>query len=195
MQKVDFLTQKLRLERSLSSQNLNMTSPIAATWRVLLACLLFLSMQAQAAAPAVGDVPPDYVGKTLDGDAVKLSDYAGKAVVVSFWATWCPYCLKELPVLNAIQISPARDHIQVIAINTEDRDMFRQASRALREAISIKMAYDPSKQAQAAYGVKGIPHMVIVGKDGKIVRIYRGYAETALPAIVADINQAIGATQ
>jgi len=37
--------------------------------------------------------------------------------------------------------------------------------------------------------------MVIIGKDGKIIRIYRGYAETALPAIVADINQAIGATQ
>ena len=172
-----------------------MTSSIAATWRVLLACCLSLSMHAQAAVPAIGDVPPDYVGKTLDGDAVKLSDYAGKAVVVSFWATWCPYCLKELPVLDAIQVSSARDHIQVIAINTESRDMFRQTSRALREATSIKLSYDPNNVAQVAYGVKGIPHMVIIGKDGKIIRIYRGYAETALPAIVADINQAIGATQ
>ncbi|WP_332879531.1 TlpA disulfide reductase family protein [Massilia sp. S19_KUP03_FR1] len=161
--------------------------------RGLFAALLLISLTAHAA-PAEGDVPPKYVGKLIDGTAAKVSDYAGKAVVLSFWATWCTYCLKELPVLNAIQNSGAKDRIEVIALNIEERDVFRGATRALSKVINIRMAYDPDHIAQSAYGVKGIPHMVIIGKDGKIIRVYRGYAESSLGQIVADINQATGAS-
>lgn len=156
--------------------------------------LLLLSITAHAAAPTGGDIPPDYLGKTLDGTPVKVSDYAGKAVVVSFWATWCSYCLKELPVLNAIQNSKVKDHIKVIAVNTEDKSTFRDASRAMARSFTIGMANDFDKVASTAYGVNGIPHMLIIGKDGKIIRVYRGYDETSLPQIVADINDATGAT-
>ena len=162
--------------------------------RFLFSSLLFLSLSAHAAAPAAGDIPPDYLGKTTDGTVIKVSDYAGKAVVVSFWATWCLYCLKELPVLNAIQGSKVKDHIQVIAVNTEDRATFRAAARALAPSFTIGMTNDQDKKASAAYGVSGIPHMLIIGKDGKIVRVYRGYDEASLPQIVADINEATGAT-
>lgn len=167
---------------------------LATLLRYSLIALSLLSLSAQAA-PAAGDIPPDVVGRLADGTEVKLSDYAGKAVVVSFWATWCPYCLKELPVLNAIQVSPAKNSIQVIAVNTEERDVFRAASRALGSSISLKMVYDPGKSAQKAYGVHGIPHMAIIGKDGKIIRVYRGYDESSLPQIVADINRATGAVK
>lgn len=165
---------------------------LPAAVRRSLCVLLFASFSAQAA-PAIGDVPPNYIGKQIDGTPVNISDYAGKAVVVSFWATWCPYCLKELPVLNAIQNSAAKAGIQVIAVNTEERDTFRNASRALRKTLNLDLAYDPGHKAQDAFGVNGIPHMVIIGKDGKIIRIYRGYDESSLPQIVADINQATGA--
>lgn len=146
----------------------------------------------ETAAPAAGDVPPDIVGMTIGRDPVKLSQYAGKAVVISFWATWCPYCLKELPVLSAIQ-KAAKGNIQVIAINTEDRDVFRRSSRVLRD-LGIELAYDPDQTAQKAYGVSGIPHMVIIGRDGKIVNVFRGYGESSLDGIVEAINRATGAT-
>ena len=157
--------------------------------------LTLAAISLQSAAVAASDVvPSDYVGKLADGTPVKLSDYAGKAVVLSFWATWCGYCLKELPVLNAIQKSPAKDRIQVIAVNTEDKMTFRDAARELR-GLAIKMANDSDKTAQEAFGVNGIPHMVIIGKDGKIIRVYRGYDEAMLGKIVNDINQATGALQ
>lgn len=158
---------------------------------VTLAALLFLASTAHAA-PAAGDVPPDYIGKLIDGTDVKLSDYAGKAVVVSFWATWCGYCLKELPVLNAIQ-KTGKDRIKVIAVNTEDKFTFRDASRTLARSYTIGLTNDFDKVASTAYGVSGIPHMLIIGKDGKIIRVYRGYDEKSLPQIVADINEAVGA--
>jgi thiol-disulfide isomerase/thioredoxin len=160
----------------------------------MLGALLFLSIGARAAAPASGDVPPDYLGKTMDGTPVKVSDFAGKAVVVSFWATWCGYCLKELPVLNAIQKASTNDRIKVIAVNTEDKFTFRDASRTLR-SYAIGLTNDFDKVASTAYGVEGIPHMLIIGKDGKIIRVYRGYDEKSLPQIIADINDATGAAK
>jgi thiol-disulfide isomerase/thioredoxin len=160
---------------------------------MLLSCALSgIAGTSRAAEPAAGDVPPDIVGMNIDHDPVKLSQYAGKAVVISFWATWCPYCLKELPVLSAIQ-KAAKGNVHVIAINTEDRDVFRRSSRVLRD-LGIELAYDPDQTAQTAYGVSGIPHMVIIGRDGKIVNVYRGYNESSLNSIVAAINRATGAT-
>jgi thiol-disulfide isomerase/thioredoxin len=69
------------------------------------------------AAPREGDDPPIHVGVTLDGEPVLLAPHSGKAIVVSFWATWCPYCLKELPILNSIQKAAGKEHMQVIAPN------------------------------------------------------------------------------
>jgi thiol-disulfide isomerase/thioredoxin len=142
------------------------------------------------AAPAAGDVAPNEVGRTLDGESVTLDSFAGKVVVVSFWATWCPYCQKELPVLDSIQKAAGNQHLQVIAVNTESRDVFRKVERALR-SLSIKLAYDPGKQAATAYGVSAIPHLVIIGRDGRIVKVYRGYGESSLEGIVADLNRAV----
>lgn len=155
-----------------------------------LTLLLALSLPAHAAIPGAGDMAPDVLGKTLDGKAVKVSDHAGKVVVVSFWATWCAYCLKELPILEGVQKLGGAANVQVIAVNTEDRDMFRHVSRELKK-MTLKLAYDPDKAGAQAYGVKGIPHLVIIGRDGKIVEVYRGYSEASLDGIIASINLAI----
>ncbi len=162
--------------------------------RVLAASLLLvMSFTAAAAAPAKGDIPPDRVGTTFDGDPVLLSKYKDTAVVISFWATWCTYCLKELPILEGIQRT-AKGRVHVIAVNTEERDVFRKVRRKLGEVLSLELAYDPDSGARKAFGVNGIPHMVIIGRDGRIVSVYRGYAESSLDDITADINRAIGAT-
>jgi thiol-disulfide isomerase/thioredoxin len=155
------------------------------------ASIVLLSLAAGAsAAPDVGDTPPDYIGKTVDGDAVHLSQHAGKVVVVSFWATWCPYCLKELPILNGIQKVAGKEQMHVVAVNTEERAVFRKVARAL-STLDLHLTNDPDASAQKAYGVKGIPHMVIIGRDGKIQSVYRGYSESSLDEIVADINRAL----
>ena len=148
---------------------------------------------AQAAAPKAGDIAPDDVGKSASGQRVLLSAHAGKVVVLSFWATWCGYCLKELPILEGIQKLAGKQHnVQVIAVNTEDRDTFRRVTRVMKD-FTLAMANDEDETGQKAYGVKGIPHLVIIGRDGVIIRVYRGYGEETLDRITADINLAISA--
>ena len=69
----------------------------------------------------------------------------------------------------------------------------RKAARMQGEAMHLELANDADGRAQEAFGVRGIPHMVIIGRDGRILRVYRGYSEEKLDAIVADINAALGA--
>lgn len=160
--------------------------------RILLVCAALLISTGATAQIKVGDTPPDYVGKTLEGEPVLLSQNGGKAIVLSYWATWCKYCLDELPVLHSIQKTVGPERINVIAINTEDRQTFRDAKRILKN-LALSHGYDPDSKGQDAYGVKGLPFMVIIGRDGKIAAIHRGYSKESLPGIVDDINRAIAA--
>lgn len=154
------------------------------------AVLAFTCAPSLAAPPKAGDVAPNEIGKTLAGQKVFLSDHAGKVIVVSFWATWCKYCLKELPVLENIQKIGKEHKVQVFAVNTEDLSTFRRVTRIMKD-FSMGMANDHDKIGQSAYGVQGIPHLVIIGRDGVIVQVYRGYGEETLDQIAADINKAM----
>lgn len=166
---------------------------LARRWLLLTLAAAALPWRAARAADVLGqgDVPPDYLGRTLDGASVLLSQHAGKAVVISFWASWCPYCLKELPVLGRIQELGGADQVSVIAVNTESREVFRRIKRQLDDTVRLQLAYDPGKKAADAFGVQGLPHLVIIGRDGRIDQVFRGYAEESLPHIAESINRAI----
>lgn len=163
--------------------------------RVLLGWLLAIAATTSSggttAAPKPGDVAPVHIGTTLDGKPVLVTDFPGKAVVVSYWATWCTFCVKELAMLNAVHTT-ASDRVQVVTVNIEPAYVFRKVAKGLSR-FQLLALYDPDKKGRDAYGVKGIPHMIIIGKDGRIDTVRIGYGEKDLGDIVDSINRAIGA--
>jgi thiol-disulfide isomerase/thioredoxin len=168
---------------------------VIKTGRVLSGWLLIVAAAGfpadTIAGPKAGDVAPAQVGTTLEGKPVLVTDYPGKAVIVSYWATWCSFCLKELDMLNNIQ-KAASDRVQVVAVNIESLKVYRKIAKAL-SPFQIIVLYDPGRKGQKAYGVDGIPHMIIIDKDGRIDSVRIGYSEKDLDGIVASINRAIGA--
>ena len=82
--------------------------------------LAFASPTPAQAGLAVGQPPPDLLGKNPQGDEVRISDHGGKVVVVTFWASWCGYCLKEMPVLEGLQRAVGRERMEVVAVNLKE---------------------------------------------------------------------------
>lgn len=76
---------------------------------------LFLMGSAVAAAP-------EFSGKDLDGKRHSLDDYAGKMVLVNYWATWCPPCLEEMPELAVFHEAYKDSRAVVLGVNSEDID-------------------------------------------------------------------------
>src|ERR1700753_2174136 len=134
-----------------------MTLPVRVRALIVGTLLGLLGAAGRAAAPRPGEVPPPDVGRTLSGEEILLPSYAGKAVIVTFWATWCPYCLKELPILQNVQDKVGKEQMAVIAVNTERFDVYKRAARIMRESMSMELVSDASGQAQHAFGVHGLP--------------------------------------
>lgn len=160
-------------------------------WKSVFGCLaLVLMFNLQAAAPDIGEVPENFLGATLDGKDILLENYQGQVVVISFWASWCPPCLKELPVLNSIQQDVGHDLMQVIAINyKEDRKRFRRLHKVMSESLtSLVFTHDQRGRIGDAYGVEGLPVLYVIDKTGKVAYHKVGFGESSIDAIVDILN-------
>jgi thiol-disulfide isomerase/thioredoxin len=137
-----------------------------------------------------GDIPPESLGATRHNEPVKTTDFTGKVLVTTFWASWCGPCKAEMAALEKIQ-RVAKEKVQVVAVNIEPRDEFRDATRRLHD-WEMKITNDPRKTAADAYGVGGIPHMLIIGRDGKVQKVHRGYSESFLKQLIEEVITAMG---
>ncbi|TXH63694.1 MAG: TlpA family protein disulfide reductase [Thermomonas sp.] len=149
----------------------------------------------QAAEPKTGDVPPALLGKDREGEVVDLAQHRGKVVVVTFWASWCGPCRKELPGLDALQKHAGDKILKVIAVNVKDStEDYRLMMRQMKD-YTISMTRDRSGEIAEGYGVKAYPNLWIIDPQGKVAAHHVGYGEDSLEALVNQINQVIVAEQ
>ena len=138
-----------------------------------------------------GDAPPERIGRAEDGKPLLMSAYKGRVVIVTFWASWCGPCRKELPVLEALQRKVSADKLLVIAVNwQENNEDYRSIKRTLKE-FQLTLTHDGNGELGRKFGVHSIPHMFIIGKDGRIAYERSGYGEGSIPELVDDINAAL----
>lgn len=118
----------------------------------------------------VGQLAPQFELQTLAAAdrTLTLDDLLGKPTVMSFWTTWCPYCLRQTPVLVAGAGRYAGRGVQFVGIDVSEK-VEAVAAYADQHAIAYPVLLDTDGQAAGAYGVDGYPTTYFLDADGRIV--------------------------
>ena len=141
------------------------------------------------AAPTTGSVPPALLGKDRDGDVVDLGAYRGKVVVVTFWASWCGYCLKELPALNELQRQAGDQWLKIIAVNVKDDTAAYRAMLRQMHDYTLVMTRDRNGAIAEGYGVSAYPNLWMIDPQGRVASHHMGYGEGSMQAIIDEIKR------
>ncbi|MBI5140780.1 MAG: TlpA family protein disulfide reductase [Nitrospirae bacterium] len=120
-----------------------------------------------------GEAAPMFTLDDFGGKAVSLSSLRGGVKVVEFWATWCGPCRESLLALDSINRKFAGRGVSVLAVAV-DSDKDDVAQLVSEKGLTLPVLLDDSVVSRL-YGVRGIPALFIIGKDGKIVHRIEGY--------------------
>ena len=132
---------------------------------VAVLCLFTAQLQAGA---RVGEKAPHFVLPDASGELVSLKDFRGQPLVLHFWATWCPYCKKVQPGLQAIADTHRESGLVLLGVSfREDRDATPQSVLEERN-LRFRTLVEGDEVAEM-YGARGTPTTVFIDRDGRIV--------------------------
>ena len=143
-----------------------------------------------------GALAPDFELETLDGGRFRLSDWRGHPVLLNFWASWCPPCRREIPVLVRLQHQYREAGLVVAGVNIEEA---RRSAAAFRDEFSINftLPMDFGGGVTRQYEVVGPPNSIFIRPDGVIDTIFIGQApddafEEQVAALMTTLDEAVG---
>jgi thiol-disulfide isomerase/thioredoxin len=151
----------------------------ARRWRrraleALVLLVLILGIRAWQQSGTASGPAPALAGELLDGKPVALAAFAGRPVLVHFWATWCPICRAEQGSIDAL----ARDvPVITVAMQSGSREEVIQFLR--KEALNFPVLNDPDGMIAAQWGVRAVPASFIVDGAGQIRFLEIGYTTGA----------------
>jgi len=152
--------------------------------KIALPAVLVALMVLWITRPSVADDESALVGKpapqidltTLTGERANLAEMKGKVVVLDFWATWCPPCVKALPHVNKIanDAGLAEKGLVVWGVNAQEAEgkikTFMQ-----KNSFTFTVPIDETGETMKAFDVQGIPTQIVIGRDGVVKHVAVGY--------------------
>lgn len=138
---------------------------------------------------AVGDRPPDLAAPgpsgapvpamTLDGRPVSLSDLRGKVVWVDFWASWCPPCRAETPVLRDLYARDRDRGLELVAVSVQESTADDIRTYASTYGLTYPIIADLTGAIFRAWRVYGLPTQFLLDRDGVIRAVVQGPVDAA----------------
>jgi len=123
-----------------------------------------------------GKPAPDFSLTLFDGRTIRLSDFRGRVVILNFWASWCPPCRAEAPLLE--QSWQRYKDQGVVFLGVDMQDTEEAARQFIQEfGITYPNGRDPKNRIAIDYGVYGIPETFFIDREGRITYKHIGALE------------------
>lgn len=154
----------------------------------LLCVFLLSSAHAHELKPWKGGATPPLALKDTGGKIHKLEDYRGKVVMVQFWATWCPPCLKEMPAMQRLEKKMAGKPFAILAVNMGETE--KDVSEFIKKMnINFTVLMDEEGNGVGAWKVFVAPSTFLLDPQGNVRYTLQGGAEWDEPVYVKAISE------
>lgn len=154
--------------------------------RIAVALLFLLAVSVCHAAPKIGDKAPGFRAVTSSGTAISLSDYVGKTVILEFFATWCVSCRQLPPFLVDME---NKYKVKIIGMDIDDSGKEKIDAYVRKHGISFPVVFAEDK-VQILYGIRSVPVLYIIGKDGTISGKFNGFNKDIAASIESLLQKA-----
>jgi thiol-disulfide isomerase/thioredoxin len=142
-----------------------------------------------------GQAAPAFEAETLDGKTVSLAGEKGNVVLMDFWASWCPPCKASLPHIQELSADKelAAKGFKVWAVDTSWRGETKAKGEAFvkQNNYTFTVPFDKDNAAQKQFLANAIPTTVLVGRDGKVKKVWIGYDQNGAEEMKKIINDAL----
>lgn len=156
------------------------------SWCHGLAAALFAAVGVVSAVEPGAAAPGFSLMPFAGAQAVRLSDYRGKVVLVDFWASWCGPCRQSLPLYNGLKADYAAADFAILAVNLDEAAS--DATNFLREhPVSYMALQDPQGDVAQAFGLKGMPSSYVIDRDGIVRYRHIGFEPRDIDALKHEI--------
>lgn len=108
------------------------------------------------------------------GDNLNVEQYAGKVVLIDFWASWCVPCRRSFPWMNEMHEKYGEAGLVIIAVNV-DRERENADAFLARYPVNFQILYDPSAALAKEYEVQGMPTSFVIDRGGEIIEQHAGF--------------------
>ena len=125
---------------------------------------------------------PDFTVTDAEGNKVKLSDLRGKPVVINFWATWCGYCVQEMPAFEDMYAKYGDDvHFVMVDMVDGDRETVDAGKKFIADrGFTFPVYFDTELEAAYAYYVTGLPATYFIDAEGNLIAHKSGALDAEL---------------
>jgi peroxiredoxin len=152
-----------------------MTRPHAATRsRLALFAALAFAAAVSAAPRLKGTEAPDFVLRSLAGQNLRLSEYRGQIVMLTFWASWCGDCRAQLEQLGEMHARYQDAGVELLAVNL-DQNRKQAADMIARLKASYPVLHDQAGDVGKLYDVSRMPVMVLIDRGGVVREVFEGF--------------------
>lgn len=117
---------------------------------------------------------PAWELKDVDGKVIKSSDFAGKVVLLDFWATWCGPCRQEIPGFVELQKKYGKEGLAVVGVSLDDQGPKVVKPFMKKYEINYPIVMDNGKTAELFGGVEAIPTTFLIDRKGEITHKHVG---------------------